>query len=186
MMRVARLKDILAGARANHALEIMKEPTLKAAHVYCVIHNISAQQYGPLLEKYIISKSNYKKNKAGDCTGDCATEAGNKEIKASLGGAHHNKFNYVQIRLAHDTTSYVLTAYHLTPKNVEAEGELYVFDVPKAALKDLIVAHGGYAHGTIKENGKITAETMDETKEYAIRPSFGSECWEKLMEFRCP
>jgi len=59
-----------------------------------------------------------------------------------------------------------------------------VFDVPKGALKDIIVAHGGYAHGTIKENGKITAETLDEAKEYAIRPSFGSECWKKLGKFR--
>jgi len=101
MMRVARLKDILAGARANHALGLMKEPTLKDAHVYCVIHNISAQQYGPLLEKYIISKLNYKKNKASDCTGDCTTATGNKQIKASLGGAYHNKLHYVDIRLAH-------------------------------------------------------------------------------------
>ena len=184
MMKVARLKDILAGAHANHAREIMKQPTLKDAHIYCVVHSVPPQKYGALLEKYIISKSNYKKNKAADCIGDCATGSGNKEIKASLGGARHDKFNYVQIRLSHDTASYILTAYHLTPENVENEGELYVFDVPKEALKDIIVAHGGYAHGTIKENGKITAETMDEAKEYAIRPSFGSECWEKLMKFR--
>jgi len=184
MSRVARLKDILAGAHANHALEIMKEPTLKDAHIFCLLHNIPSQQYGTLLEKYIIAKSNYKKNKSADCAGDCATGLGNKEIKASLGGARHNKFNYVQIRLSHDTVSYILTAYHLTPENVGDEGELYVFDVPKEALKDIIVAHGGYAHGTIKENGNITSETMDETKEYAIRPTFGSECWKKLTEFR--
>jgi hypothetical protein len=183
-MRAARLKDILAGANANHAREIMKEPTLKDAHIYCVIYNVSAQQYGPLLEKYIIARSNYKKNKASDCTGDCATMAGNKEIKASLGGARHSKFNFVQLRLSHDTISYLLTAYHLAPDNVEREGDLYVFDVPKEAIRELIVAHGGYAHGTIRENGKITAETIDEKKEYAIRPSFGDACWQKLMAFR--
>jgi hypothetical protein len=37
----------------------------------------------------------------------------NSEVKVSLGGATHSKFNFVQIRPSHDCDTYILTAYHL-------------------------------------------------------------------------
>jgi hypothetical protein len=40
----------------------MKQRTLKDAHTYCVVHNVSSQRYGPILEKYIRTKFNYIKN----------------------------------------------------------------------------------------------------------------------------
>jgi len=182
-MSVQALKDHLVCSSINHETAIMKEPTLKAAHIYCVLNNISAQQYGPLLEKYILLKNNFKKNSAADCNGDCSKDGKNAEVKASLGGAKHTKFNWVQIRVSHDINYYILTAYHLTTENVETEGELYVFNVPKSEMIPLIVQHGGYAHGTIKEYGKITAD-LDQTKEYAIRPTYGDKCWKDFMRFR--
>ena len=48
---IGRLKDHLQSTRVKHDEEIMKQPTLKDAHIYCVLHGISAQQYGPLLER---------------------------------------------------------------------------------------------------------------------------------------
>jgi hypothetical protein len=82
---------------------------------------------------------------------------------------------------------YILVAYHLSSENVESEGELYVFKVPKEAIKKIVVLYGGYAHGTIKEHGAITAESLNEeksTKEYAIRPTVNDECWKALLKFR--
>ena len=184
--RVNRLKEHLALSHVNHEQQIMKLSTLKDAHVYCVIYGLSAQQYGPLLEKYICTKFNYGKNKAPDCIGDCSKNGKNSEIKVSLGGSNHIRFNFVQIRPSHACHQYIFTAYHLSTKNVDTQGELYIFKISKADIEKIVVAHGGYAHGTIKEHGVITLESFhgDSIKEYAIRPAFNDACWSALMPFR--
>ena len=184
---VNMLKEHLALLKVNHEEQVMKLATLKEAHVYCVIYNVSAQQYGPLLEKFIRTKFNYIKNKAEDCTGDCFKEGKNSEVKVSLGGARHKKFNFVQIRPSHDCDTYILTAYHLSHENIESEGELYIFKVPKKDIKNIVISYGGYAHGTIKEHGKITADSLNDEniiKEYALRPTINDNCWKALMKFR--
>jgi hypothetical protein len=185
--RVKRLREHLTLSKIKHDDHVMKLATLKDAHTYCVIHNLSAQQYGPLLEKFIRTKFNYIKNKAEDCTGDCSKDGKNSEVKVSLGGATYTKFNFVQIRPSHDCETYILTAYHLSPENVESEGELYVFKVPKADMKNIVVSFGGYAHGTIKQHGPITTDSLNDEnsiKEYAIRPIIHDDCWNELMRFR--
>lgn len=185
--RINRLKDHLASSNVKHEIQIMKLSSLKEAHTYCVIHGLSGQQYGPLLEKFIRTKFNYIKNKAEDCTGDCAKDGKNSEVKVSLGGATHTKFNFVQIRPSHDCDNYILTAYHLSSENVESEGELYIFKVSKSGIKTIVSAHGGYAHGTIKEHGPITIESLNNekiVKEYAIRAKINDECWKALLPFR--
>ena len=187
--RVRRLIEHLAISKVNHEDQLMKLATLKDAHVYCVIYGLSAQQYGPLLEKFIRTKFNYAKNKAEDCTGDCSKDGKNSEVKVSLGGATHTKFNFVQIRPSHDCDAYIFTAYHLSSENAESEGELYIFVIPKPDIKRIVVLFGGYAHGTIKEHGAITNESLnDDTsiKEYALRPTINDECWKALIPFRVP
>ena len=185
--RVKRLREHLTISKVNHEDQIMKLATLKDAHTYCVIHGVSAQQYGPLLERFIRIKFNYIKNKAEDCTGDCSKDGKNSEVKVSLGGATHTKFNFVQIRPSHDCETYILTAYNLSSDNVESEGELYIFKVPKEDIKKIVVSFGGYAHGTIKEHGKITIESLNDEKskkEYALRPIINDACWKVLMQFK--
>ena len=184
---IHELKKHLARSTINHEEELLKETSLKNAHLYCVINSLSAQQYGPLIEKYIRIKNNFIKNTASECNGDCSKDDKNAEVKVSLGGAKHTKFNWVQLRVSHDIQYYILTAYHLTSKNVETGGELYVFSVPKEHMLPLISSHGGYAHGTNKEHGPITiADLKDEKnkKEYAVRASYGDKCWLDIMKFR--
>lgn len=142
---------------------------------------------GSLLEKFIRTKFNYVKNKAEDCTGDCFKDGKNSEVKVSLGGARHKKFNFVQIRPLHDCDTYILTAYHLSHENIESEGELYIFKVPKNDIKNIVISYGGYAHGTIKEHGIITTESLNDEnkiKEFALRPTINDNCWKELMNFR--
>jgi hypothetical protein len=187
--KINKLRDYLISSDINHSDEILKEPTLKDAHAYCVIHKISSQRYGALLENYILTKFGYTKNKAEECKGDCIKQGKNWEIKVSLGGSKHTKFNFVQIRLSHDCDMYILTAYHLSLENVDSCGELYIFNVPKDELKKLIVSYGGYAHGTIKEHGKIDTKLLDDSnaennKEYALRPTLNDNCWKELLQFR--
>jgi hypothetical protein len=184
---IQRLKHHISQLAISHENEIMKEKALKNAHIYCVINNVSAQQYGPLLEKYIRITNKFVKNTASKCNGDCSKDDKNIEVKASLGGAKHNKFNWVQLRVSHDIDYYILTAYHVDSKNVETGGELYIFNVSKEDMLYLIVNHGGYAHGTNKEHGAITIEDLKDEKnkkEYAMRPSYGDKCWLDIMKFR--
>lgn len=185
--RVNKLKQHLAHANVKHDAEVMQLTTLKDAHVYCALYRVSAQQYGPLLERFIRTNFKYVKNNANECTGDCSKDGKNSEVKVSMGGATHSKFNFVQIRPAHDCHNYILTAYHLCHDNVADEGELYIFKISKTDVKNLIVLHGGYAHGTIKEHGAITAESIEVEhviKEYALRPSINDDCWKALLPFR--
>jgi hypothetical protein len=185
--RIKRLMEHLTLSKVKHEDLVMIQPSLKDANIYCVLHNVSPQQYGPILERYIRSKFNYVKNSAKECTGDCSKDGKNSEVKVSLGGASHTKFNFVQIRPSHDCDIYILTAYHLTQDNVQAEGDLYIFRVPKSDMKSLVLSYGGYAHGTIKEHGRITLEALNDeksTREYALRPTVGDECWKSLIPFR--
>ncbi len=180
--RVRILKERLTASKIKHEEHIMKLATLKDAHIYCVINNLTSQQYGPLLERYIRTHFNYLKNKATECTGDCSMNGQNAEIKVSLGGSTHSKFNYVQIRPTHECDIYILTAYHLSHDNVESEGELYIFVLPKESVRQLIIAYGGYAHGTVKQYGAITEDSL--THEYALRTTYNDDCWKALMAFR--
>jgi len=185
--RVNKLKHHLAHANVKHDAEVMQLTTLKDAHVYCVLYGVSAQQYGPLLERFIRTNFKYVKNNANECTGDCSKDGKNSEVKVSIGGATHSKFNFVQLRPAHDCDDYILTAYHLCHDNVADEGDLYIFKISKTDIKKLIVSHGGYAHGTIKEHGAITSESIEVEhviKEYALRPSINDDCWKALLPFR--
>jgi hypothetical protein len=172
--RVTLLKKHLSTSRVDHAARIMHEPTLKDAHVYCVTNGVVAQKYGPFLEKYIISNYGFGKNSASERNGDCSKNSKNYEIKVSLGGSTHSKFNYVQIRLDHDIDWYVMTAYHLTPANVDDMGQLFVFKVPKTEMALIVKEHGGYAHGTNGEEGN---------REFAIRPKYMDKCWASLCPF---
>lgn len=185
--RVNKLKQHLAHANVKHDAEVMQLTTLKDAHVYCVLYGVSAQQYGPLLERFIRTNFKYVKNNANECAGDCSKDGKNSEVKVSIGGATHSKFNFVQLRPAHDCDDYILTAYHLCHDNVADEGDLYIFKISKTDIKKLIVSHGGYAHGTIKEHGAITSESIEVEhviKEYALRPSINDDCWKALLPFR--
>jgi hypothetical protein len=183
---IKRLKEHLTLISSNHEKVIMEQSSLKNSHIYCVIHNISPQKYGILLEKYILNKFNYNRNNAKECNGDCSKNGNNFEVKVSLGGSTHTKFNYVQIRPSHRCETYILTAYHLSIDNVENEGELYIFKISKLELLKIVVDYGTYAHGTIKEHGIITHDSIniEKNKEYAIRTTYNDKCWKALLPFR--
>lgn len=187
MDRVGLLKGMLEISKINHKDAILNEPGLKDAHIYCLLHKIPSQAYGVLLENYIITRFNFTRNNASHCTGDCSKHDCNIEIKSSLGGQKRNKFNFVQIRLNPQITFFIFTAFYLCPENVNQEGELFIFKIPLQQMKQLVLNYGGYAHGTIKEHGKIVSESLEDAenkREYAIRPVFNDKCWKALMLFR--
>jgi hypothetical protein len=183
-----KLKQILDSTQSNqiHTQAIMKLPTLKDVHIYCKCNNLSGQYTGPVIEKYIRIKGKMTKNNPSSCNGDLTRNNTNLEIKVSNGGKENNKFNFVQLRMNHEC-DYVLIAYHLDYTNLDNLGELYIFKVNKALIKPLIMKHGCYAHGTVKNLGVITLENLNDTtntKEYVLRPKYGDKCWLDLLEFR--
>ena len=183
-----KLKQLLDSCSSNkvHTEAIMKLPTLKDAHIYCKLNNLSGQSTGPMLEKYIEMKYKMTKNNASSCNGDLQCNGVNVEIKASNGGKENNKFNFVQLRMKHDC-EYIFSAYYIYYSNIDNLGELYIFRLKKENIKQLIWKYGGYAHGTISEHGKKTIEDLNDEnnqKEYALRPKYGDKCWVELLNFR--
>ena len=189
-----RLKLILDNSKVNHKEEILKKETLKDAHIYCKLNNLSGQEAGPLIENYMKEKFNMEKNDPSSCKGDMKISGlltnqpanENVEIKISNGGKTNNKFNYVQLRPNHDC-DYIFTAYYLDYTNLHQTGELFVFYLNKTIIKELIAKYGSYAHGTIKKLGKISKKDLDNSsnlKEYALRPKYGDKCWNDLLRFR--
>ena len=181
-----KLKDILDNSKTNYEKEVMGLNTIKDAHIYCKVHKLSGQVSGSLVEKFIKYKYNMEKNCASKCIGDLKHNNIDIEIKASNGGKDNNKFNFVQIRMNHNC-EYILTAYYLDYSNLKVLGELFVFRLGKNDIKKLVLEYGHYAHGTILKLGNITKQDLDNNnneKEYALRPKYGDNCWQKLLEFR--
>jgi hypothetical protein len=178
-MEVAQLYNCLVVV--DFTEKILKQVNLKKTHMQCKILKISGQSFGLLIEKYIHnSKLNSKYNSSSDCIGDLNIDGINYEIKASNGGKEHNKFNYVQIR-PHHLCNYILTAYFLSVENVDQLGELFIFKLTSTEMKNMILKHGHYAHGTKLKNGKID---FNNGKEYALRIKYGSKSWNDLLAFR--
>lgn len=182
-MIVSELKKILSVVQTDHLNLIMKSTSLKYAHVYCVVNKLVGQKYGFLLERYIRERFGYTGNRTEECRGDCSKGDVNYEIKVSLGGRNFDRFNYVQIRPRHDCNMYILTAYHLTPHNVDDQGDLYIFRLSKDVLYELICKYGCYAHGSKSHHG-IIKSPLNESVEYALRPTHGSKCWMEMLKYR--
>ena len=180
------LLNILNTKNVDHESEIFKCQTLKSAHKYCLVNRLSGQQTGPLIEKYIRHKGGMCKVNASECCGDVKYNENFIEIKVSLGGKDRNKFNYVQIRPSHTITYYILTAYYLDWTTIEDDGELFVFLIKKPNMINLLEKYGSYAHGTIKQLGKISKESIlnSSNVEYALRPTYGDDLWSNLLEYR--
>jgi len=145
-----KLELILKKSKINHVKEILKNSSIKYAHIYCLINNINGPKAGTLIERYIQEKYQMKKIKSSDCKGDMLYKGINIEIKSSIGGHSHNKFNYVQIRLNH-VCDYILTAYYLSNENVKELGKMYIFRLSKSEIKNIIELYGSYAHGSVKK-----------------------------------
>jgi hypothetical protein len=181
-----KLKNILDNSKINHKKRILESSTLKDAHIYCKINNLSGQITGPLIEKYILTKNNMTKTNASNCTGDAIYNEQNYEIKVSNGGKNNDEFNFVQLRLNHNC-NYILSVYYISHDNLDDLGELFIFKLTKEQMKDLILKYGTYAHGTVSKLGKITKEDINNkknSKEYAIRPKYGDTCWKDLLNYR--
>ena len=122
-----------------------------------------------------------------ETSGDGCKNGVNYEIKTSV-HAKNSKANWVQIRPDHDIHYYILIAYNMYFDN--DFGKSYIFKVPSDDMYKLIVKYGGYAHGTVKNLGKITHENLKGRNcEYALRCEMNIcngknfDLWNELLKY---
>tara|TARA_Y100000389_G_scaffold204224_1_gene255679 strand:+ start:8233 stop:8685 length:453 start_codon:yes stop_codon:yes gene_type:complete len=105
-----------------------------------------------------------------ELSGDGMKNGYNYEIKVSLHGKK-SKLNFVQIRPHHKIDYYILVGLDIHYGDC---GKTYIMKVSANNIYDLLPEYGGYAHGTVKENGIISNDNiknnMKKECEYALRP----------------
>ncbi len=178
-----KLKHLLNSQHIFHKTEIMKQPSLKNAHIYCKINNLSGQLSGIYLENYIQHHYNMLKIK-NKLSGDLSYDGKNYEIKISNGGHTNKIFSYNQLRPYHNC-DYILTAYHIDSDNLHRLGDLYIFNLNKINMLDFICTYGKYSQGNSKMFGKITKKSVSTSLlNYNLKLSYNDNSWKDLLTYR--
>lgn len=114
----------------------------------------------------------------------------NYEIKVSV---HDTKcmLNIRQIRPHHNVDYYILVSFNLLEGDY---GEAYVFKVPVKIIYELVAEYGGYTHGTVERNGKITPKSIIDPEkdfEYSLsanpngsEESKSKKLWNELLKYK--
>lgn len=166
----------------DYKQEIAKTKTFRDAAIIVLHTGISPQAAAGPLEDW--QKDFLHMTPALDKTsGDGVYQGSTVELKQSLGGQSASDYNFVQIRPDHTIDFYIFTTY-----NIFTDDTTW-FKIPADDVNQLVVEFGGYAHGTIKALGPITADTLKGRNcEYAIRPSCQGkgkkrDLWNRMMEW---
>ena len=124
-----------------------------------------------VLENSIKQKFNILQAK-DNMSGDGLINNKTVEIKVSLGS--NGQFNFVQLRPSHTIDYYLFLIYDVYSSYSEL-GQIHWFLSKPNDLYKLLPKYGGYAHGTVSINGKITEENIckkgNEKLEYSLRPN---------------
>lgn len=126
-------------------------------------------------------------NSLDEISGDGIKNGIKYEIKISI-HAKKSNINFVQLRPDHKIDFYIFIAYNLYDK--EKIGKAYIFKVPAENIYSLILDYGGYAHGTVKNLGKITKENIKGRNcEFALRCNPNAtrgnnfKLWNELLKY---
>lgn len=160
------LQNLVNEMRNSNKYKVMceKENKILPKCILCKRY-LSSNQYGPLLEKFIVNKLNLSKP-PDNTSGDASFNNKNIEIKVSLGDKR-GILSFVQLRPDHNIDYYLLLTYDLAFGDI---GQVNMFNVPSNDMNKLIVKYGNYAHGTVKKLGKITSSNIKGRNcEYALR-----------------
>ena len=150
---------------------------------------LSSQASSPLLERWIKHRLGFLPAQ-NETSGDglyynkITLLSTTTEIKVSLGTKTNEDYNFVQIRPDHDIDTYLFLTYNMK------DNKCLWFDIPSADVYELLPEYGGYAHGTLKVNGKITPGNLfGKGYEYALRPSCNprqkkkNELWNIMQKY---
>ena len=132
---------------------------------------VTAQSYGPMMEKLYIKENSYTKVPSTADRGDYAMpNGGYEEYKFTFPNSENGyKYNFVQIRPWQDLVGYLFEVYS------DTDG-WFRFNIPKEAMNDILHRHGNLAHGTKETN-------TNEKKELALRGKIGDNMWKEFLTF---
>jgi hypothetical protein len=176
------LLERLRNNHTNAKQVVLKQESARDA---CIIAKsyLASQSYGFVLESWIKTHLNLD-DKVDNSSGDASQSAKTFEIKVSIEDGR-GKFNYVQIRPAHSVDAYIILNYSITLDEV-----IWLY-IPHDSMNYLINQWGGYAHGTITQQGPITLQSIqDNSYEYAIRPNMhkpnikDGRAWQELTNYK--
>lgn len=155
--------------------------------ILCLCTRIYLSPQSNIIE-YFIKEHLGINDKLNEISGDGHKNGKNYEFKVSLHGKEP-KFNFVQIRPSHNIDYYLLITYN---HSTNQYGDAHVFKIPSKDLYELLPTYGGYAHGTIELQGKITMESIYNNEyEYALRvdrsvkkkDSKAHKLWNELLKY---
>lgn len=157
--------------RDNIILKINDEPNEIYKALLCR-EFLSPQQSSGLLKKYIISsRTHIRDYQLFTC------------LRVSLG--YNNTFHFVQL---HPNEYEYFYFYCYTPFEKQY-GKIYEILLNREELIQLICEYGSYSHGTIRNNGPITKESIRSNAfEYSIKPrtqTAGTKpyrCWKEMLK----
>lgn len=181
--RVQKLKAKTIGDTKVTKQLMVDAPTLLEK---CIINRCESSPTSDVFEQVI--KHDLKLENAPDkMSGDASKNGLNIEIKCST-HAKDSSFNFVQIRPDHNVHFYLFVGYNLWHADRQALGKEYLFKIPSEDLYNMVVEHGGYAHGSKMVLPAITLATMKGNGyEYALRvnPNVGKRVlWKKLLKYK--
>ena len=164
-----------------------KEKDILKQCVLCKYY-LSSNQWSMVLESSIKQRFNILQAK-DNMSGDGLINNKTVEIKVSLGGSN-GQFNFVQLRPSHTIDYYLFLVYDVYSSHSNL-GQIHWFLSKPNDLYKLLPEYGGYAHGTVSNNGKITEENIfkkgNEKLEYSLRPNNlkngkSKELWDILID----
>ena len=162
-----RIRSIRTG---KSGLDPADYTSLKQYAMDCIEYGLSPQQYGDGAQSIAGRLCNFQKEVLEDA-GDFRDGEYSVEFKFTIANPN-GKINFVQIRPSYKIDYYILVVYDPC---MYGDDLFEVFVCKSKDLYDLLPEFGGYAHGTVKENGQITQENIEKKLsfgcEYALRPN---------------
>lgn len=157
--------------------EICKEKDLVNK---CILIRKYIKPQSNFMEKMIVKDLGLEKTCIGE-EGDAKKGKVVYEIKYSGHSKNRGTFNIVQLKLFQEIDFYLIVFYDL----YEGEkGKTYIFKIPHSEMVNLVGKYGNYAHGNIKNQGKINVESiLSNTYEYCIRLRKNSKVFKYLQNF---
>jgi hypothetical protein len=174
-------------------VESMKQPETRVSEIIlkkntlhkCVLCKkyLSSQKWSIVMENHIKNLFGITQKK-NNMSGDGVSNDKNVEIKVSLGDSNGG-INFVQIRPGHDIDYYIFLIYDI---NIGKYGSLFWICLSSDELYSLLPEYGCYAHGTVRQHGKITLDNIynkNNNLEYAIRCNSKKNKTKKYKTWKC-
>lgn len=167
--------------------EKVKNAEIERMRDVCILcrEYVSGSSFGALIEAWLRAKFGLQKSDEGDIYVHIEDQKELWEVKVSLGDKD-DSWIMQQLRPHHRAVKYLIVLYNVV------DDEVTYCLVPYDKMNEAILEWGGYSHGTIKEKGIITAETLYKSdnefgipfSKFAKKGTKKKAAWEYLSQYQ--